>query len=63
MHGDFFQCKYATFSLLGEFSHHFSFQWVCGIFFLNRLTPFSKGKLMPKDPNVKRGFDDFFFLA
>ena len=41
----------------------FHFRRICGIFFLNRLTPFSKGKLMPKDPNVKRGFDDFFFLA
>ena len=41
----------------------FHFRWVCGIFFLNHLTPFSKDKLMPKDRNVKRGFDDFFFLA
>ena len=41
----------------------FHFRWVCGIIFLNRLTPSSKGKLMPKDPNVKRGFDDFFFLS
>ena len=63
MPGDFFQCKYATFSLLGEFFHHVSFQVGLRIFFLNHLTPFSKDKLMPKDPNVKRGFDDFFFLA
>ena len=41
----------------------FHFRWVCGIFFLNHLTPFSKDKLMPKDRNVKGGFDDFFFLA
>ena len=46
----FFFCKYATFSLLGEFFH---FRCVCGIFFPNRLTPPSKGKVMPKAHKVQ----------
>ena len=41
----------------------FHFRCDRGIFFPNHLTPSSKGKLMPKDPNVKRVCDDFFFLA
>ena len=40
-----FFCKYETLSLLGEV---FYFRCVCGIFFINHLTPPSEGKLMLK---------------